>query len=285
MTPLRQQMIDTMLMQGLANRTQQTYLKGVEDLARYAGQSPDTLSLEQIEHWLLTLVKDRHLAPATCRLYFNSISFLFTRVLKREDFARHGFILPKNQQQIPQLLNPVEVAALLSQPKRLRDRLLLILCYGCGLRVAELVRVTVADIDGNQQLLRITQGKGNKDRLVTIGPTLLQHLREYWRHYRPRDFLFPGQKTASHLMVTTPQKLFRKAKRTANIRKKGGIHGLRHAYATHCLQQGMPLHQLQQQLGHRHIQSTLRYSHWLPEAGEGGRCIDVLASLPLTPHA
>lgn len=284
MTALRQRMIDTMLLHGFSQRTQASYLSGVESLTRYTRQSPDQLSLQQIEQWLLYLVKERHLAPSSCRLYFNGVSFLFGRVLKRDDFIRHGFVLPKNRQQIPALLNPPEVARIVSMPARARDRMLLKLCYGCGLRVNELVRVGVADIDGPQRLLRVTQGKGRKDRLVPVGETLMQHLRCYWIRYRPKAFLFSGQKQGSHIGITTPQKAFCKAKRTASIGKPGGIHSLRHAYATHSLQQGMPIHQLQQQLGHRYIHSTLRYTHWLPQTGEGGRTIDLLAQLKLDRH-
>jgi len=281
MKSLRQQMIDTMLLHGLAQRTQATYLAGVESLARYTRQSPDQLSLTQIEQWLLYLIKERQLAPASIRLYFNSVSFLFTRVLKHDDFIRHGFILPKNHQKIPALLNPSEVAAIVSVPARPRDRMMLKLCYGCGLRVNELVRVAIADIDGQFLLLRVTQGKGHKDRLVPVGKTLLQHLRQYWIRHRPQGFLFCGKNLGSHIGITTPQKAFRRAKEAAGIRKSGGIHSLRHAYATHCLQLGVPIHQLQQQLGHQNLNSTLRYTHWLPQTGEGGRQVDLLAKLPL----
>ncbi len=284
MTPLRQQMIDTMLLHGFTQRTQNTYLSGVESLVRYTRQSPDRLSLQQIEQWLLYLVKERQLAPASCRLYFNSVSFLFTRVLKRDDFVSYGFTLPKNQQLIPALLNPPEIASIVCAPARAHHRMMLRLCYGCGLRVNELVHIRVTDIDGYQQLLRVTQGKGRKDRLVPVGVTLLRYLRRYWLRYRPPDFLFRGKNPGTHLGVTTPQKVFRQAKRTAGIQKPGGIHSLRHAYATHCLQQGVPIHQLQQQLGHQHVQSTLRYTHWIPQSGEGGRTVDLLAELPRVNH-
>lgn len=281
MSPLRQQMIDTMLLHGLAKRTQETYLSGVEDLARFTRQPPDRLSLKQIEQWLLYLLKERKLSPSSCRLYFNSVSFLFTRVLKRDDFARYGFILPKNQQQIPALLNPSEVAIIVSVPAQNRDRMMLKLCYGCGLRVNELVHIRLSDIDGQLQLLRVTQGKGRKDRLVPVGKTLMLHLRHYWVRHRPKVFLFSGQKPGAHIGITTPQKAFRLAKRTAGIDKSGGIHSLRHAYATHCLQQGVPIHQLQQQMGHKNLHSTLRYTHWLPQSGEGGCVVDLLGKLPL----
>jgi len=274
-------MIDTMLRYGLAKRTQATYLLGVEDLARFTRQPPDRLSLKQIEQWLLYLIKERQLSPSSCRLYFNSVSFLFTRVLKRDDFAHHGFILPKNRQQIPALLNPPEVAAILSMPARARDRMMLKLCYACGLRVSELVRVSVPEIDGQQRLLRVTQGKGNKDRLIPVGETLLHHLRHYWVRHHPKVFLFSGQKPDSHIGITVAQKVFCQAKKGAGIGKSGGIHSLRHAYATHCLQLGVPIHQLQQQMGHKNLNSTIRYTHWLPQTGEGGCVVDLLGELPL----
>ena len=119
---------------------------------------------------------------------------------------------------------------------------------------------------------------------MPVGVTLLRYLRRYWLRYRPPDFLFRGKNPGTHLGVTTPQKVFRQAKRTAGIQKADGIHSLRHAYATHCLQQGVPIHQLQQQLGHRHVQSTLRYAHWISQSGEGGRVVDLLAELPLADH-
>ncbi len=284
MKNLRQQMIDTMLLHGLAQRTQASYLAGVKDLARFTRQSPDRLSLKQIEQWLLYLVKERQLSPSSCRLYFNSVSFLFNRVLKRDDFVDYGFILPKNSQQIPALLNPGEVAAIVSAPARARDRMMLELCYGCGLRVGELARVSIPDIDGQQQLLRVTRGKGHKDRLVHIGETLVLHLRRYWLRHRPEGFLFSGQKPNTHIGITVAQKAFRRAKRIAGIGKPGGIHSLRHAYATHCLQQGVPIHQLQQQMGHKNLSSTVRYTHWLPQSGEGGRLVDLLGKLPFDDH-
>lgn len=284
MTPLRQHMIDTMLLHGFAQRTQDSYLSAVEDLVRFTRVSPDKLPLQRIEDWLLYLAKERKLSSSSRHLYFNGIRFLFIRVLKRTDFADYGFTLPKKQQRIPELLNPHEVGALVVSPTHARHRMMLKLCYGCGLRLSELVRVTVADIDGQQSVLRVTQGKGHTDRLIPIGSTLLRHLRGYWLKHRPTDYLFAGQQPGKPIGVTTPQKVYTQAKADAGVRKMGGIHSLRHAYATHSLGLGVPIHQLQQQMGHRHLQSTLRYTHWLPETGDGGKSVDLLAELTLPEH-
>ncbi len=281
MTLLRQRMLDALLIRGYSVRTQQSYLAAVTDLARYYHCSPDTLSLEAIQQWLLYLVKERHLSPSSCHLYFNGVSFLFLNVLHHADFRDYGFQLPKRKQCIPELLTQQQVARLLKQPSRLTHYLLLSVCYSCGLRLSELIHLQVSDIDGERHLLRIMQSKGQKDRLVPLAPSLLAQLRVYWQHKHPLLFLFPCRnKPDVPLSPTTSQKLFKRMKQQAGIQTKGGIHSLRHAYATHQLQAGMPIHQLQAILGHRSIQSTLRYAHWLPETGHGGCTTDLLATLP-----
>ena len=135
-------------------------------------------------------------------------------------------------------------------------------CYGCGLRLSELVHIKVRDLDGERQLLRIEQGKGAKDRLVPLPPALHQQLRLYWRRMHPDPWLFPGQNPKNCLTPSTPQRVFQAAKAKAGITKRGGIHSLRHAYATHSLEAGMSVQQLQHHLGHRDIHSTLHYVHW-----------------------
>jgi len=140
------------------------------------------------------------------------------------------------------------------------------------------VALKVRHIDGERRLLRVEQGKGAKDRLVEIAPALLQQLRRYWCRYRPGELLFYGLKRTSPLGVSSAQKYFTLAKRRAGIDKIGGIHSLRHAYATHQLEKGMQLPRLQQQLGHGNIKSTLHYLHWIPNYREGSGT-DLIADL------
>jgi integrase/recombinase XerD len=152
-------------------------------------------------------------------------------------------------------------------------------CYGCGLRVSEAVALKVRHIDGERRLLRVEQGKGAKDRNVILSETLLHLLRGYWRVMRPPEWLFRGYSFSTPLTITSVQKAFTAAKRRAGIDKVGGIHALRHAYATHQLKAGMPVHQLQRLLGHQDIHSTLRYVHWVPNYREGKVCTDLVAGL------
>jgi len=269
MTPLRQQMIDAMRQRGFAIKTHKAYLAAVSSLARYFHQSPDHISTRQIQEYFVYLVQQRGLCGASCRLHLNGLRFLYLQVLgwKQFDIPIH---YPKKEQRIPELLTRPEVRKIVQACDNYKHRMMLLTCYGCGLRVSELVALKVRHIDGERRQLRIDQGKGKKDRMVVTPPTLLDQLRVYWRRYHPDPWLFPNSNTPSlHLSITTAQKMFTGAKTIAGINKVGGIHSLRHAYATHQLEQGIAIHVLQQQLGHNDLHSTLRYVHWLPGYQQG----------------
>lgn len=278
MTPLRQQMIDAMIVRGFSARTHESYLFAVTALANHYHRSPDKLCLAELQDYFLYLVKERGLSGASCRLYLNAIRFLTLQVLKWSAFDV-AIPVPKRAQKIPELLTLAEVAQIVSSPANLKHRTLLMTCYGCGLRVSELVAIKICHLDGERHLLRVEQGKGAKDRYVVISETLLTHLRHYWQQIRPVLWLFPGQQPDQPLAITTPQKVFRAAKHRVGISKHGGIHSLRHAYATHQLEAGLPVHQLQRLLGHQQLQATLRYVHWLPSCRATQPHADLLAAL------
>jgi len=281
MTPLRKQMIEAMRQRGFSPRTHESYLSAVTDLAGYYHRSPDRLSLEEIKGWVSHLALERALSAASCRLYLNGVRFLYLQVLSWSHFDV-PIPLPKKPQRIPELLTREEVARILDACVNLKYRMMLTLCYGCGLRVSELVAVKVRHIhiDGERRLLRVEQGKGAKDRLVPIGESLLVRLRAYWRLYRPDEWLFPsGRHPDRPVNVTSVQKAFQHAKAAAGIEKVGGIHSMRHAFATHQLAAGLPVHRLQRLLGHQDIHSTLRYVHWVPDYREGQGAQDLVGAL------
>ena len=278
MTPLRQEMIDAMQVRGFSVRTHQSYLSAVRDLSRYYHRPPDQLSVDELQAYFLYLVKERGLSGASCRLYLNGIRFLYLQVLGWDTF-KVKLQVPKIAQRIPELLTRTEVAQILSACRNPKHRMMLTTCYGCGLRVSELVALKVRDIDSERHLLRIEQGKGAKDRQVILSPSLLEKLRDYWRLYRPTDWLFVGHDPATALNPSTPQRVFTVVKRRAGIDKLGGIHSLRHAYATHQLEAGLPVHQLQRLLGHQNLQSTLRYVHWVPGHQDGQCGTDLIGAL------
>jgi len=228
MTPLRAQMIEAMRLRGLSPRTHPSYLAAITDLARYHHRSPDELATGEIRAYFRHLALERGLAPASCRLSLHAVRFLYLKVLERPD-CDFEVPLPKRPQRIPELLTRTEIAGLLRATKTPKEHALLSTCYGCGLRVAELVALKVVHIDGERQVLRIVQGKGAKDRNVTLPETLLRPLRAYWCQYHPADGPFPGQQPDTPLSVTAAQKSFHQAKAAAGMTKDGGIHALRHA--------------------------------------------------------
>jgi integrase len=266
-----------MQMHGFSPRTHMSYLAAVRGLAKYTHRAPDTLDRTDLKGYFEYLVTERKLAAASVSQAYHGIRFLYLDVLAWPALDLE-VALPKRPQRIPALLTRAEVGLILDACADGRYRTMLTLCYGCGLRLSEVLAVRVADIDSERKLLRIDQGKGAKDRLVPLSPTLLEDLRAYWRLYRPSHWLFAGR-AGEPLCPTSLQRAFNHAKRRAGVTKVGGIHGLRHAYATHQLAAGLPVERLQRLMGHNDIHTTLRYVHWLPSASEGEGPLDLLAQL------
>ncbi|MCK0716480.1 tyrosine-type recombinase/integrase [Chromohalobacter sarecensis] len=280
MTALRQAMIEAMRQRGFAPRTHATYLMVITELARYFHRPPDTLNTDDLQHFFHHLVQERGLSAASCRVYLHGVRFLYLQVLHWQSVDVSP-VVPKTPQRIPELLTRDEVRRILAACHNPKHRMMLELCYGCGLRVSEVCHLRVSDIDSQRGQLRVAQGKGAKDRMVLLSATLLDRLRDYWRAYRPQTWLFPSALFPDRaLHPSAPQKVFTQAKRQAGVKRIGGIHSLRHAYATHVLEQGLPVHQLQRLLGHRSVQSTMRYMHWLPgQQGASHSPIDLVAGL------
>jgi len=257
-------MIGAMRQRGFSVRTHKSYLSAVRDLARYYRRSPDALDAAELQDFFNHLAQERQLSSASCRLYLNGIRFLYLQVLEWESFDVQ-LVVPKRPQRIPELLTRQEVHRILAACTNPKHRMLLETVYGCGLRVSEVVALKVRDIDGERRLLRIEQAKGAKDRMVIVSPGLLDALRRFWSTHRPGHWLFPQVfRVDRPLGISTAQKVFTQAKSRSGVKKVGGIHSLRHAYATHQLEHGLPVHELQRLLGHGQLQSTLRYVHWVP---------------------
>lgn len=260
MSPLRQQMVDAMELRGFALRTREAYLHWVEDLARHTRTRPDLLDQAALEAYLLHLMRERHLSYSTCTQALHALRFFWREVLKREAIT-DPLPNPRVPQRLPEILSREEVARIIDAAANLRDRTALMTTYAAGLRVAELSHLRVSDIDSARMALRIDQGKGGKDRYSLLPPALLEALRTYWRAYRPRTWLFPQRHGDVPIDPGQAQKWFYLAKRRAGITKHTGIHGLRHAFATHLLEAGVDVHTIQTLMGHRSLGTTLRYFH------------------------
>ena len=182
MSELREAMVDKMLLKGFSQRTQNSYLGAVSLLARHYHAAPDTLDQAAIQNWLLYLVKERHLSPATCRLYLHAVRFFYLQVLGWPALQLE-LTTPKRQQRIPDLLSCSDVRAIIEHTTNPKYRTMFAVCYACGLRVSELVALKVCNIHGEQSYLQVVQGKGAKDRNLPLSASLLQLLRDYWRAF------------------------------------------------------------------------------------------------------
>ena len=260
MTPLRQRMLNDMTVRGLAENTKKSYLSSVTGLARHYRRSPDQVSAQEVQDYLIHLHEQRGLAWQSCNCVRHGIRFFYRITL---GLPEPHFYLPgaKTPSTLPEILNHEELLRLFTVTTNPKHRTLLMSAYAAGLRCSELTRLRVSDIDSGRMLLRVDQGKGNKDRYVPLSPRLLEQLRAYWRRTRPPHWLFPSPIAGRPLSRHSPWDIYHRAKQKAGIEKSGGIHTLRHCYATGLLEAGVELPVIQRRLGHTSIRSTLRYLH------------------------
>jgi integrase/recombinase XerD len=260
MTPLRAKMIRDMELQRLAPRTQEAYIAAVAGLAKFYGRSPDQLHPDQIRAYLHHLLVERHRAWSSCNQVACGLKFFSVTTLGWD--ALHLNLPPRTGRRLlPQLMRVEELRRLFTSAATPRNRALLMTTYAAGLRVGEVVRLRLSDIESDRMLIRVNQGKGRKDRYTLLSVRLRAALRTYWHLYRPALWLFTGHDRTQPLSIATAQKIYYHAKRGAGILHGKGIHTLRHCFATHLLEAGVDLHTIQLLLGHRTIDTTTRYLH------------------------
>ena len=258
MTPLRQKMIDNMKLRGFAPNTQEAYVAAVAGLAKYYRESPDKLDTEKVQRYLLYLMEERKLSWNSCNVVAAGLRFFYTETLKWHPTA---ILIPsrKKRTQLPEILSRQELERLFVSTMNRKHRVMLMTAYGAGLRVSELVRMKVSDIDSQRMVIRVEQGKGNKDRYTILSQRLLTELRDYWKIYRPPTWLFPSKDQNQHVCRETAQRIYYECKERAGITKGRGIHMLRHCFATHLLEAGVDLRTIQILMGHSSIRSTTVY--------------------------
>ena len=261
-TPLRAKMMQQMQLHRLAPGTQQLYAKAITDLACYYWRSPDQLTPDDIRAYLYHLLQERQLAWSTCNVTAAAIRFFYVETL---DWSPFKLNLPPrpDHQRLPQVLSVDEVERLFASTRNPKHRALLMTTYSAGLRVSEVVRLQVTDIesDPGRMLIRVNQGKGNQDRYTLLSTRLLQELRAYWRLERHKPWLFPGHDPKRHMPSGTAGKIYNRARQRAGIDHGSGIHTLRHCFATHLLDSGVAPRTIQVLLGHGSLKTTARYLH------------------------
>jgi integrase/recombinase XerD len=259
MTPLRQRMLQDMQVRNFSENTQQSYLQQVSLFARHFRRSPEGLGPANIRTYQVYLTNEKKLAPGSIIIATAALRFLYTVTMKRPWDVEDVLPMPKAPQTLPVILSPAEVQHFLSCVPRRKARTVLTVCYAAGLRVSEAIALKPADIDSQRMTLRVTQGKGQRDRYVMLSEQLLKILRDWYRAAKPTEWMFPGVIPGSHITRVGINDACRLGARRSGLKKPVTPHSMRHAFATHLLEYGTDLRTIQLLLGHRSLSTTARY--------------------------
>lgn len=259
MATLREQMQRDLQLRGLSLKTQRAYLDKARDFARYFKQAPDQLGEENIREYLHYLLAEKKVSDSTYRQTYGSLKFLYQTTMK-QSVVFDKIPKLKNRKKLPVVLDRTEVEELFSVTKNIKHKAILMVTYSSGLRLAETSHLKVTDIDSKRMMVRVT-GKGGKDRYSILSAVALETLRQYYRKYFPKDWLFEGQRADRPISERTIEKIFEIAKYRASITKPATLHTLRHSFATHLLEAGTDLHHIQLLLGHKSPKTTTIYLH------------------------
>jgi integrase/recombinase XerD len=207
---LRDQLLDHMTLHGFSECTKRSYVTGIKGLAKFYNQSPDLLTSEQVHLYIRHLISERKVSWHTCNNYLSGIIYFYKNICYWENVERFGIPPRPRQKKLPVTLSIGEVKRLLSVVTNLKHRVLLKTAYSAGLRVSELISLKPEHIesDPSRMLIRVEQGKGRKDRYTLLSRDLLEEMRQYWRKYQPKKWLFPGYGQDNHLSYAAARKVF-----------------------------------------------------------------------------
>jgi integrase/recombinase XerD len=260
MTPLRQRLLEDLQRRNYAPKTIACYVWHVAQFARHFGRSPELLGADEIRAWQLHLLQVKHASWSAYNQSACALRFFYGTCLGRPEMAK-ALPFGKRPKTLPSVLSRDEVLQFFAGFPSDPDRMMVRTTYACGLRIGEVTRLRVADIDSRRGVLQVRQGKGGKDRQVPLSPQLLAELRDYWRRCRPKDWLFPGRYGRGRCSITALQRRVTRVVRALGWSKHVSLHTLRHSYATHLLEAGVDVVTLQRLLGHNDLQTTARYLH------------------------
>lgn len=260
MTPLRQRMIEDLQIRNYSKRTIATYIYCVASFAKFFGKSPELLGPEDIRKYQIYLVKEKNASWSTYNQNVSALRFLYDGTLKK-GWAIEHIPYGKRPKELPQILSFEEIATFFKHVRSPKYRMVLKTQYASGLRLSEALNLLITDIDSERMVIRVRQGKGNKDRYAPLSPTLLTQLREYWRSYKPKKYLFQAERSDKPIDPSAVQRACVMARRETKISKPVSSHTMRHCFATHMLEAGTDLRTIQVILGHSSLSTTAIYLH------------------------
>ena len=256
---VRDRMASDLKLKGYSAATCKAYLRCARNFVAYCGKSPHVLGEADVRRYLHHRIDDCKVGAAAVKMDLAAIKFLFAQTLRRPEVVE-SIPWPKVPKPIPEILSPDELVRLFDHARTESMRTALETMYAAGLRVSEVCRLQVRDLDSARGVVHVRLGKGNKDRLTLLSPSLLDNLRAYWRRFRPDSWLFPGRGGTRPIGQRAVQDGFSKAVRRAKIARAVRPHSLRHSFATHMLEAGVDIRVIQALLGHKSLATTSRYT-------------------------
>jgi site-specific recombinase XerD len=251
MTQLRQKMIRAMELQNLSANTQRVYLAAVTGLAKHYQKSPDTITKEMIEDYLLYLKNDKGNAANSCASVLTGLRFFYNHVAQQQICIQYS--LSRKVQKLPIVLPQEDIWNIINATDNLKHRLILMTAYSAGLRASEVIALKPKNIESNKMLIKVEKGKGSKQRYTLLSKRLLSELREYYKTHRPKTYLFPSSykhKKHQALCYESVRSIYENARKKAGVKNGAGIHTLRHSFATHLLEAGYDIRKIQVLMGH-----------------------------------
>jgi site-specific recombinase XerD len=262
MTQLRQKMIRAMDLRNLSDHTKRAYLTAVKGLVKHYQESPEKITEEQIEDYLLYLKNEKGNAPSSCIGVLTGLRFFYQNILEKEISV--DFSLTKKPQKLPTVLTKEQIWEIICVPKNLKHRLILMTTYAAGLRASEVRKLRPVHIDSKRMLIKVVDGKGRKDHYTMLSVKLLAELRHYYSKHRPQTYLFPSSYKKNKnkpLSYEAVRCIYEKARKKVGVKNGEGIHTLRHSFATHLLEAGHDIRKIQVLMGHTKLSTTMIYLH------------------------
>jgi len=249
-----------MLQHRYADQTIKTYVSMlIVFFSHYAEKAIDKISLKDIEDFNYYFIIQKGFSASYQNQMINAIKLFYLKMLGIK-MELKGLERPRKGSYLPQVLSKEEVSGLLRGSKNIKHKAILSLIYSAGLRRSELINLRVSDIDSKRMLIKIKNSKGAKDRVVGLSKKVLTLLREYYQLYKPKYYLFEGQQGGQY-SGTSINNIFKHAKLHAGIKAAGGVHMLRHSFATHLHESGYDIRIIQELLGHKSSKTTEIYTH------------------------
>ena len=248
-----------MELRGYSQHTKKHYLNHVRLLERFCNKPLELISPDEIKLYLHHRIK-KGISYSNVNISCNAFKVMFNYVLKH-NWSDDIIVRPKKHKKLPYVLSRDEILAIIDNVPNFKHKAILLTAYSSGLRISEVLHLSISDIDSKNMLIRVRCGKGGKDRFTVLGEENLNTLRHYWKLYKPQDLLFPGMIEGKPIATRNIQHAFKIAKDKAGISKPVSVHSLRHSFATHLLEDNTDLRTIQVLMGHANINTTCIYLH------------------------